>query len=70
MCCINRFDIESGKKIQEEELERRAAVIREEKEEREKRLKPFIDEENKKVEKALILVENSTTPNPCVSCPI
>ena len=46
--------VESGKKIQEEELERRAAVIREENEEREKRLKPFIDEENKKVEKALI----------------
>ncbi len=45
--------VESGKKIQEEELERRADVIRKANAERAKKLKPFIDEENKKVEKAL-----------------
>jgi hypothetical protein len=45
--------VESGKKIQEEELERRAAIIRKANAERAKKLKPFIDEENKKVENAL-----------------
>ncbi len=45
--------VESGKKIQEEELERRAEIVRRQNAERAKKLKPFIDEENKKVEQAL-----------------
>lgn len=45
--------VESGKKIQEEELERRAEIIRKANEEKAKKLKPFIDKENEKVEKAL-----------------
>ena len=45
--------VESGKKIQGEELERRAEIVRRENAERAKKLKPFIDEENKKVEQAL-----------------
>lgn len=45
--------VESGKKIQEEELERRAVIVRKANAERAKKLKPFIDEEDKKVENAL-----------------
>lgn len=45
--------IESGKKIQEQELERRAEIVREANAERAKKLKPYIDEENEKVEQAL-----------------
>ncbi len=45
--------VESGKKIQEEELERRAEIVRRQNAERAKKLQPFIDEENKKVEQAL-----------------
>lgn len=45
--------VESGKKIQEEELERRADIVRKANAERARKLKPYIDEENKKVEDAL-----------------
>jgi len=45
--------VESGKKVQEEELKRRAEVIRKANAEKAKKLKPYIEEENKKVEKAL-----------------
>ncbi len=45
--------VESGKKIQEEELARRAEIIRKADAERARKLKPYIEEENKKVEKAL-----------------
>ncbi|MBE6908317.1 MAG: hypothetical protein E7474_01750 [Ruminococcaceae bacterium] len=45
--------VESGRKVQEDELARRADIIKKANAERAKKLKPFIDEENKKAEKAL-----------------
>ncbi len=45
--------VESGKKIQEQELERRAEIVRRVNAERAKKLKPFIEEEDKKVANAL-----------------
>ena len=45
--------VESGRKIQEEEIERRNEIIRKVNAERARKLKPYIDKENEEAEKAL-----------------